>query len=458
MILALVRFCLPSEKWKPWMAESDINGYLQAWANQSGPRRVLAALRKRLVNGGGAEHPLLLGGEPLTEDEQCELIELFGNKGAVSSTRIRLDLAQMSLEASRAAMNLHDLLVVVDGPVVTASERKHARVINATQRVASERQQLLAVMASVPQLEAEFRRLAEMPAGSTSRVPEMSATRAKRWSSYSAAIRAAAVWWPRHTAGKSTTDKGLATTALRGSKRWTDAGRASFQNLIGMPFDQAVEVADTEVRLRGPLRWMLDDVVVDARIADPWASIPARGALRLGHLEGEADGVLLVENHDTFTQVCSLGEVRDRWLCVWIKGFAADGLIDFVRQFSRWPMAAWCDLDPSGIEIIQDVERRTGREVHPVGMNPEYWVAATKRDDPSADRLKWRERAVALAESGPPRLRALATAMVATGERVEQEALEVTDLVLPTLADRLRGIPAPKDSSNSTGSLFLKEA
>ncbi len=214
----------------------------------------------------------------------------------------------------------------------------------------------------------------------------------------------------------------------------------AFQNLVGTPFDQAVEKADAEVRLRGPLCWTLDDVIVDARTSNPWVSIPARGALRLGNLEGDPDGVLLIENHESFTQVCGLPDVIDRWLCVWIKGFATDGLIEFGRQFSRWPVTAWCDLDPSGIEIIQDVERRTGREVHPVGMDPEYWVTATKRHDLPADRMMWRERAVKLSESGPHRLRELAALMAATGERVEQEVLEVSDRVLPTLADRLREI------------------
>ena len=42
--------------------------------------------------------------------------------------------------------------------------------------------------------------------------------------------------------------------------------------------------------------------------------------------------------------------------------------------------------------------------------------------------------------TGPHRLRDLAARMAATGERVEQEALEVSDQVVPTLADRLREI------------------
>lgn len=419
---------------------SDLDQHIHAWAAQPGPRRFLVALRQRLVNGGGTDRPLSFVRKPLTADEQSQLIELFGNRGAVSHDRVRLHLAQESLNASRVAMTLSDLVAAVHGPIVTRSECKRTKEIRDIQQVTSDRRELLAVMRPVPELDDEYRMLAGLPIGPTSQVPEFSATRAKRWSSYSAAVRAAAVWWPRRSYGTPTTEKGLAATALQGSKRWTDASRVAFQNLVQMPFDQAVEKADTEVRLRGPLRWMLDDVIVDARVSEPWVSMPARGALRLGKLEGNPDGVLLVENHESFTQVCGLPDVIERWLCVWIKGFANDGLIEFVRKFSRWPIAAWCDLDPSGIEIIQDVMKRTGREVRPVGMDPEYWVGATKRHDAPADRVKWQERATKLAMSGPPQLRELAKLMAATGERVEQEALEVFDRVVPTLADRLREI------------------
>jgi hypothetical protein len=73
-------------------------------------------------------------------------------------------------------------------------------------------------------------------------------------------------------------------------------------------------------------------------------------------------------------------------------------------------------------------------------MDQAFWVTATKRHYLPADRAMWRERAAKLAKSGPPRLRELAALMAVTGERVEQEALEVTDRVVPTLADRLHEI------------------
>lgn len=98
---------------------------------------------------------------------------------------------------------------------------------------------------------------------------------------------------------------------------------------------------------------------------------------------------------------------------------------------------AWCDLDPSGIEIIQNVEYKTGREVRPLGMTAELWWRGTKRDDPPEVQKMWRERAVKLEASGPESLRELARCIMATGERVEQESIEVSNLVIRALVDDL---------------------
>lgn len=137
--------------------------------------------------------------------------------------------------------------------------------------------------------------------------------------------------------------------------------------------------------------------------------------------------------------MCTNTDVHESWLCVWIKGFASHGLIEFIRRHD-WTLAAWCDLDPSGIEIIANVMNETGRDVHPVGMEPDLWRAARKRRDSDAKRHDWQQRAVQLSRTGPPRLRALATTISTTGERVEQEELAVYDRVIPTLATRLAAV------------------
>lgn len=184
-------------------------------------------------------------------------------------------------------------------------------------------------------------------------------------------------------------------------------------------------------------------MIVDARAGSPWVSIPARGALELGVLEARPDGVLLVENQTNFQHVCTDSAVPQRWLCVWFEGFASNDLVRFVRTFAHCPLAAWCDLDPSGIEIIDNLGRKAGRSVHAVGMEPDLWRSATKRDDSAADRVRWKRKAEHLAEHGPQQLRPLARAISATGERVEQEEFEVYQRVLPTLVDRLDDLRRP---------------
>lgn len=435
--------------------EPDLVGKIRRWALQPGPTRFLDALRNRLVNDGKPVRPLSFEDPPLTEDECRQLIELFGNKGAVSPERVNLILAQKSLDKSGVPVQLRDLVELDHESIETRSERRRRTDANKTAEVLRERRQLIDLMGPVPQLAHERTLLVELPLGTTHQVPPGTRTDARAWTSYRAAIRAAAVWWKWQGSGKIITDKGLATDAFRGSKRWTDPGRVAFANLVGVPFDKAVKVADTEVRLRGPVVWRLaDDVLVDAQRSDPWVSLPARSAVRLGEMSGQPDGVLLIENGDNFNRVCTETTAHQRWLCVWIKGFASDGLIDFVRMFYPWPLVAWCDLDPSGIEIIQDVERRTGQKVRPLGMTAELWRRATKRDDSPEERRMWRERAAKLEASGPESLRELARCIAATGERVEQEGIELSNLVIRTLVDELGRIASMRPHCDTAPDLI----
>lgn len=414
---------------------------LRRWLDKPGPAKFVEELRKRLVNGGKLRGRLRFRSGPISEDERREIVELLGDrKGTVSTHSVQLDHAAESLRASRYPVTLEELVEARHGTVITKFEAKRARIADKTRQVAERRDELLELMLPVPQLERERALLASMEPSATDRVPPRSATKAGAWPSYATAIKAAAWWWPRHLAGETTPAKGLAASALGGAKKWTTAGKLAFQNLVGMAFDQALAVEDTEIRLNGPLVWRVDDVIVDARLGDPWVSIPASGALRLGALVGRPDGMLLVENQTNFQHVCTDSTVPENWLCVWIAGFASEGLVRFIRKFSDWPLAAWCDLDPSGIDIIQNLMRETGRHVHAVGMEPELWKAAAKRADPAEKRAKWRERAKHLAAEGPQHLRPLAHAIATTGERVEQEELAVYDRVIPTLAERLRGL------------------
>jgi hypothetical protein len=297
---------------------------------------------------------------------------------------------------------------------------------------------LLQVMQNVPELRREHDLLIALPPSAKSGVPAGTATRAGAWSTYETAIKAAAVWFARVAAGQKVHERGLAVDAFGDSKGWTDAGRLAFQNLVGKPFSQAVQVPDTPIRLRGPMVWSYQDVICDAAGARPWIDVPARGVQSYGTLVGSPEGILLVENQENFGRVCEETSVPDRWLCVWIQGFASKGLVAFVRRLEGIRLAAWCDLDPPGIKIVKNLMDETGREVHPVGMDPDLWTNAVKLREPDEARDGWRKDAATLIRDGPPALRELATRIAKTGERVEQEGSTVCDQVLPELAKRLK--------------------
>lgn len=113
------------------------------------------------------------------------------------------------------------------------------------------RKELLALVGPVAELEQERVLLDSCPTGSALRVPEGSAVATDAWTAYEAALRAAAEWWPYHREGQRMTAKELAGLALSGSKMWTPARQAAFENLIGMSFDVALDEADVDIRVRG---------------------------------------------------------------------------------------------------------------------------------------------------------------------------------------------------------------
>jgi hypothetical protein len=157
------------------------------------------------------------------------------------------------------------------------------------------RAELIRLMEPVPRLAAERAILASCLPGSPLRVPAGSATGTAAWSVFENAIRAAVVWLPRHATGAAKlTANDLAGRAFRNSKAWTPERQVAFSNLVGTGFDQAVEQADTDLRVRGPLEWWVGSVAVDANITDPWIGLPARGLHASGDLRCAAVGVLLV--------------------------------------------------------------------------------------------------------------------------------------------------------------------
>ncbi|WP_328674873.1 Wadjet anti-phage system protein JetD domain-containing protein [Streptomyces sp. NBC_00343] len=302
------------------------------------------------------------------------------------------------------------------------------------------RKELLALVGSVAELDQERVLLDSCAAGSALRVPEGSAVATDAWTAYEAALRAAAEWWPCHREGQRMTAKELAGLALSGSKMWTPARQAAFENLIGMSFDVALDEADVDIRVRGALRWRVGTVAADASAANPWIALPA-GALRLvGEVECGACGIFLVENSDTFERVCAIPEITSQWLCIWGHGYVANKLVALLEWLRPERLAIWGDLDADGIAIVDDLSRRLGRKVHAVGMEPELWRAGPYRYQKPEAFPKARALAAKMAAEGPVELRALAAEIAGTGESCEQEPLHKK--VLPRLVGLLSAVPA----------------
>jgi hypothetical protein len=300
--------------------------------------------------------------------------------------------------------------------------------------------ELVQMMSHVPELSAEQALLAATPPGRTLKVPCDSAAGTEDWRVYEVAVRTAVVWWQSRSSPQPLTAKALAGKALRNTKNpWTLQRRQAFSNLVGMPFDQALEGSETELRMRGPLRWCVGTVIADAAACRPWLGLPAHGLLSLGLIESNAIGVLLIENKDAFEQVCKLPNIADRWLCVWGAGYATHGLVAFLKAMAPLPVAAWQDLDAHGIRIIANLTERTGRCITPVGMDVDLYRSGTKyrqKPEKRADNLKLAEE---LSVSGPLALRALAAEIARNGgDGCEHETLY--DAVLPSLPGTLEQI------------------
>ena len=275
--------------------------------------------------------------------------------------------------------------------------------------------------------------------GSPLRVPNGSATGSEAWSVYENVIRAAAIWWPhRRSGGEPLTAKGLAAKAFRNSKDWTPERELALSNLIALSFDQAVSQADSDVRIRGPLVWRLGRVAADAAVAEPWVGVPAKGLHAAGIIKCTAAGVLLVENSDTFEQVCKTPEVTERWLCVWAKGYTSQGVVALLSYLAPRPIAAWCDMDADGIAIIDVLARKLQRAVDPIGMDIDLWRSTPHRRQKPAQVARDKSIATRLAAHGPEPLRPLASEIAIYGGSCEQEAIQ--DQVIPHLARTLAAI------------------
>lgn len=278
---------------------------------------------------------------------------------------------------------------------------------------------LLHVIGGTPELDRERELLSQAPPGPPLRVPEQSAAQTNTWSVYDAALRAASGWYHAQRNGQPLSERELAATSLGWSKAWTDPRKLAFERVIGVKFDDALDTMEPEVRLRGPLSWTAGSTAVDARIARPWVSIPARSAQQYGTLDySQAQGVLVIENLDTFEAICRHSTVPETWLCLWGHGYVNNSLTGLVRAIGR-VTACWADLDAHGVKIVGDFQRRSGRPVRPVFMQADLHdeFAFLEQDDDQVSLAR------ELAVTGHPDLRALAARIAATRLGREQETM-----------------------------------
>jgi hypothetical protein len=293
---------------------------------------------------------------------------------------------------------------------------------------------LLEIMDGIPELSDEATLLTVVPRDAPLRGPDGSRTGTSVWSVYDAAIRTAAYFLQHQRPDIPLTEREVAAHALPDSKEWTPARRAAFELLVGGCGNDRLSAMEHDIRVRGRLRWSVGPVAADAMRGYPWIGLPSGGIHVIGQIERDVRGVLVVENADAHHHVCLLPDVTDTWLCVWGRGSTTDGVVNFLRTMNDLPIAAWCDLDARGIEIVTELAGRLGREVTPVGMGVELF-AGGKQYVPKnlIDSLKVAKKMLV---DGHPALRDLAKAIVMSGGLgCEQETLY--DKVPPTLATEL---------------------
>jgi hypothetical protein len=418
------------------------------WAAEPGAAKFLSALRNRMKRTGRAQGMLSFRNDPLTFEERLHLSKLFGTQSKMIAVD-RVNLRMMNEQLNEWGVSLEDLDLAVSGPLVTNAAAQVAQDLSKKAEVARRRAALDALMQPFPELDLERELLLDQPLTATHRVPPESRTGTNYWSPYDAAIRCAVAylkWRQRET--DPIPERTLLSEAFGNSKskRMKDAGRPAFERLMRNSYDELVKRAQTGIRLSGPFRWMVDhETAANANLAAPWITVPSKEILDLDEVKDQVRGVLLVENQETFEQICIRTGVRRRWLCIWNEGYASKDLVEFVRQYRGLPIAACCDHDPRGIDIVDDLVRRLGFAVSPVGMDVATWKRSKKMDEPEEDREMWAAEAQKLRDTCHPALRPLAVAIAETGERVEQEAMELYwELIetIPAQLESLRGLPA----------------
>lgn len=406
---------------------------LAQWADSPGGALFCARVRGHIANGGKLNRRLNMG---MTDRERADLIDLFGD--AVSATGVQLARADAVLRGSRHSLPLRMLIIGAGGPIRTKRGQARYRAIVKRDRLMRERAETLAAIADVSELAAEHALLASLPDDNRRVPPEGSRADTPHWVTYCAALRAAAEWFRTASRDWKCSERELAALALGGTKSWTDASKAAFSNLVGLPFGEAVHTSDTGLRMTGPAEWHRQGLVADLALAEPFIELPGWAVTRDGRFDLQACGVFLIENQETFEAVASRTSVPRNWLCVWTEGFASGALVHFLgsRVPESLPIAAWGDLDPPGIDIILDLSEKSGRDIQPIAMDAKLYRRGRKLVEEPSQLEKWLNEAKQQADTVPSHFKGLVAAMIDHGGlRCEQEGLH--EQVLPYLHSRL---------------------
>ncbi|QFU86980.1 hypothetical protein YIM_08850 [Amycolatopsis sp. YIM 10] len=403
------------------------------WAASAGGKRFCAAARERLRNNGKLASPLRLHG--LTDEEWNDIHDLFGREACGRRGEVKLAVADRVLRTGALSIGLRRLLIETGGSIITRSGHARYQRIAKRREVSQARHSLAEAIAGIPELTDELLLLNSLGKEDKFVVPPGTRTGSVHWKPYNSALRVAAVYYQRVDMGKPIPEQSLPTTALDSSKRWSAGSKAAFQNLIGKSLEEAVELRDKPIQMRGPLTWVVDGVTVAlAELAMPWICLPLRALLKADIIGARPRGLLLVENHENFEQVCKNTDVPQRWLVIWAEGYTGNLVHRFIGKFPGIPLAAWCDLDPDGIGIIGRAEQATGRTITPIGMGVDLWNTVVADKSPSAEDMEQCRQAVRIVEAvTPPALRDLLECFRHTGARAEQQHCVVYDDVLPTL-------------------------
>lgn len=402
---------------------------LMEWAVSPGGALFCARVRQHIANGGKLNRRLRL---QMTDRERADLIDLFGD--AVSATDVQLARADTVLRSSRHTLPLRMLIIGAGGPIRTKRGQTRYRAIIKRERLMRERAETLTAIADVSELATEHGLLASLPNDNRRVPPKGSRAGTPHWDTYCAALRAAAEWFRTASRDWKCSERELAARALGGTKTWTEASKAAFSKLVGLPFTEAVHTSDTGLRMTGPAEWHRQGLVADLSLAEPFIELPGWTVTRDGRFDLQAHGILLIENQETFEAVTSRTSVPRNWLCIWTEGFASGALAHFlgIRVPESMPIAAWGDLDPPGIDIILDLSAKSGRSILPIAMDAELYRRGRKLVEEPSQLEKWLNEAKKHAETVPSPFKDLVTAMIEHGGlRCEQEGMH--EQVLPYL-------------------------